>query len=285
VDGAEFRASAETDAEGRFVIAAFGAGRVSILADGGERGVREATGVALPRPEDQGLRLVLAPPGVFTGRVVDATARRPVPGAVIDVLAGKLRLWTRSGADGSFALRPAPHGDFRLSSTAPHYVMALRQVARSEAAGKPVEVLLRPSAMLSGRVADEQRRPVAGAKVQAWDPETRTNLAPPPTTRTAEDGSFTLRRVAASETLRVAASHPDFETFALGDLGVKPGDARSGLALTLRRGTVITGVVTAGGEPLAGVQMSLSPGRSSFGTPPRTLALPSSPRAARRTSR
>jgi hypothetical protein len=122
--------------------------------------------------------------------------------------------------------------------------MALRQVARSEAAGKPVEVLLRPSAMLSGRVADEQRRPVAGSKVQAWDPEARTNLAPLPTTRTAEDGSFTLRR-----------------------------------------GAVITGVVTAEGEPLAGVQMSLSPGRSSFGTPPRTLAQPSSPRAARRTWR
>ncbi len=273
-DGGEFRASAEADAEGRFRIAAFGPGRVSLLADGGERGVREATGVALPRPDDQELRLVLAPPRVFTGRVVDAATRRPVPGAVVDVLAGKLRVWARSGADGAFTLRPAPNGDLRLSSSAPRYVPAVRQVAHTEIGGKPVEVLLRPAATLSGRVTDEQRRPVAGAKVQAWDPEVRTNLAPPPMTRTADDGSFTLRRVGASETLRVAATHPDFEPFAAGDLGVKPGDTRSGLALTLRRGAVITGIVTAGGEPLAGVQMNVSPGRSSFGTPPRSLAQP-----------
>ena len=273
-DGRESRASAETDAEGRFLVEAFGPGRVTVFADGEARGVREVTGVALPQKDGEVLKLVLAPAPSFAGRVVDATARKPVARAVVDVQAGSRRSWVRAGADGSFTLRPAPPGDFRVTAIAPRYAAAVRSVTRVEAGGKPIEILMRPAATVSGRVLDEQRRSVAGVRLRAWDPESRVFTGPQPSAVTAEDGSFTLRRVAASETVKVAASHPDFEPLALGDLGLRPGETRAGLALTLRRGAVISGVVTAGGEPFAGVQVGVAPGRSAYGAPPRTLTPP-----------
>ncbi|MEO8055766.1 MAG: carboxypeptidase regulatory-like domain-containing protein, partial [Acidobacteriota bacterium] len=273
VDRGDVRAASEADAEGRFTVAAFGPGRIIVFADGGTSGVREVTGIALPRREDEPLRLVLAPASVLAGRVVDATSRKPVAGAVVDVFAGR-RTWARAGADGTFVLRPAPSGDFRLTALAPRYAPASRAVAAAEAGGKPVEVFVRPAATVSGRVVDEQRRPVPGARIRAFDPEVRSFLGPPPSAVAGEDGSFTLRRVPASETVRALASHPDFEPLAVADLGLKPAEARAGLTLTLRRGAVVTGVVTAGGEPLAGAQAALAPGRTAYGTPPRTLAGP-----------
>ena len=272
-DGGDARGFAETDAEGRFSLAAFGPGRIAVVADGGERGVREETGVALPRREEEPLRLVLAPPRVLVGRVVDVTTRKPVAGAVVDA-PGNRRTWARAGADGTFTLRPAPPGDLSLTVIAPRYAPELRSVPAAEVGGKPVDVFLRPSASVAGRVLDEQRRPVAGARLRAFEPERRGFTGPPPTTVAREDGSFTLRRVPAAETLRVLATHPDFEPLALAGLGLKPGETRAGAVLTLRRGASVTGIVTAGGEPLAGAVLSVRPGRTAYGTPPRSLSGP-----------
>lgn len=272
-DGRDARGFAETDAEGRFSLAAFGPGRIAVVADGGARGVREVTGIVLPRREEEPLRLVLAPPRVLVGRVVDVTTRRPVVGAIVDA-AGNRRTWARAAADGTFTLRPAPPGDLRLTVIAPRYAPELRSVPAAEAGGKPVDVFLRPTASVAGRVLDEQRRPVAGARLRAFDPERRAFTGPPPTTVAREDGSFTLRRVPTAETVRVLATHPDFEPLALAGLGLKPDETRSGVVLTLRRGAVVTGIVTAGGEPLGGAQTSVTPGRTAYGTPPRSLSGP-----------
>ncbi len=231
------------------------------------------TGVALPRREEEPLRLVLAPPRVLQGRIIDVTTRRPVAGAVVDA-PGSRRTWARSGADGSFTLRPAPPGDLRLTVIAPRYAPVLRQVAALEVGARPVEIFLRPAATVSGRVVDEQRRPVAGARLRVFEPDQRSSAGLPPSFISGEDGSFTLRRVPATETVRVLASHPDFEPLALADLGLKPGEIRAGIVLALRRGAVVTGTVTAGGAPLAGAQAFVAPGRSAYGTPPRSLSGP-----------
>jgi protocatechuate 3,4-dioxygenase beta subunit len=273
VDGRDTHASAEADAEGRFRIEEFGEGHVSVLADGGERGVCEVTGVALPRPADSVLKLVLAPAKAVNGRLLDATTRKPVAGAVVDVTAGRRRLWTRSGADGTFTVRPAPAGDWRLAVSAPRYVRTNRSIARAQLGEKPVEVFLREGATITGRVTDDQRRPVTAAKVRAVESENR-GLSGAPTAVTAEDGTFTLRRVPAVEALRLVVTHADFEPASLGDLGLKPGEARAGIAFSLRRGAVLTGVVTAGDAPLGGVQMYVTVSRAGFGAPPRSIVGP-----------
>ena len=271
VEGKDATAFAETDAEGRFAVHELAAGRVLVAADGGERGIREVTGIAIPQPPATLLTVVLAPAAVLRGRVLDATMRKPVAGAYVDAVSGRRRLWTRSGSDGSFVVRPAPAGDWILGAVAPRYVQTTRRLARAQRTDRPVELFLREGVTISGRVTDDQRRPVVAARVRVLE---NSRSGPTMAAVTAEDGTFTLRRVPAVETLRLVATHLDFESASIGNLGLKPGEMRAGVAVTLRRGAVLTGVATAGDAPLAGVQVSITFGRGGSGAPPRSLAGP-----------
>ncbi len=273
---------AETDSEGRFAVRELEPGRVLVAADGGERGIREVTGVAIPRPPDTLLTIVLAPAAELRGRVFDVATRKPVAGAFVDAVSGRRYLWTRSRADGSFTVSPAPSGDWVLGAVAARYVQTTRRLARAERTDKPLEIFLRAGVTISGRVTDDQRRPVAAASVRivesvAWGSGGFGGISPAPAgamTITATDGTFTLRRVPPVETLRLVVIHPDFEPASVGDLGLKPGETRAGVGIALRRGAVLTGVATAGEAPLAGVQVSVTMGRSRRGASPRSLAGP-----------
>jgi large repetitive protein len=272
VEGKDVAAFAETDSNGRFVVHELAAGRALVTADGGERGFRELTGVAIPQPTETVLTVALAPAPELRGRVLDVVARKPVAGALVDAVSGRRRLWTRSGLDGSFVVRPGPAGDWVLNAIALRYVQTTRRLARGQRTDKPVEMFLREGATISGRVTDDQRRPVAAASVKAA--ESAAGSRPTATAVTAADGTFALRRVPAVESLRVVATHPDFEPASIGDLALKPGERRTGVGFSLRRGAVLTGVVTSGDAPLPGAQVIVALSRGGFGAPPRSLAGP-----------
>ena len=273
VERKDAAAFAETDAEGRFMVRELASGRVLVAADGGANGFRELTGIAIPQPPDTLLTVVLAPAPEIHGRVLDAATRKGAAGAFVEAVSGRRRLWIRTGADGSFVLRPAPAGDWRVTASASRYVRANRSIARAQLGEKPVEVFLREGATITGRVTDDQRRPVTAAKVRAVESENRGSSGAP-TAVTAEDGTFTLRRVPAVEALRLVVTHADFEPASLGDLGLKSGEARVGIAFSLRRGAILTGVVTAGDAPLGGVQVNVTVSRGGFGAPPRSIVGP-----------
>ncbi|HVO52685.1 MAG TPA: carboxypeptidase regulatory-like domain-containing protein [Thermoanaerobaculia bacterium] len=217
--------------------------------------------------------VVLGPAPVLRGRVLDAATHAPLARAYVDAVSGRRRLWTRSEPDGSFAIRPAPAGDWSVGAVAPRYVQTTRRLARARNSDKPVELLLKEGVTISGRVTDDERRPVAAARIRVSE---NSRAGPTAAALTAEDGTFTLRRIPAVETLRLVATHPDFEPASLGDLGLKPGEKRTGVAFALTRGAIVAGIVTAGGAPLAGAQVSLAFGRRGAGVeaPPRSLTGP-----------
>ena len=264
---------AETNAEGRFMVRELAAGRVLVAADGGDHGIREITGVVIPQLPATLLTVVLAPAPVLRGRVLDAATQSPVARAYVDAVSGRRRLWTRSAPDGSFVIRPAPAGDWFVGAIAPRYVQTTRRLARARDTDKPVELLLREGVTISGRVTDDERRPVAAARIRVLE---NSRSGPTAAALTAEDGTFTLRRIPGVETLRLVATHPDFEPASLGDLGLKPGEKRTGVAFALSRGATVAGIVTVGGAPLAGAQVTLTLGRRGTGidAPPRSLAGP-----------
>ncbi len=273
VESKDAAAFAETDAEGRFTVRELAAGRVLVAADGGDHGIREITGVVIPQLPATPLTLVLEPGPVIRGRVLDATTHRPVARAYVDAVSGRRRLWTRSAPDGSFVIRPAPAGDWFVGAIAPRYVQTTRRLARARDTDKPVELLLREGVTISGRVTDDERRPVAAARIRVLE---NSRSSPTAAALTAADGTFTLRRIPGVETLRLVATHPDFEPASLGDLGLKPGEKRTGVAFALSRGATVAGIVTVGGAPLAGAQVTLTLGRRGTGidAPPRSLAGP-----------
>jgi large repetitive protein len=275
IEGKDATAFAEADAEGRFAVRELASGRVLVSVDGAERGFREVTDVAIPRPPETPLAVVLAPATELKGRVLDAATRKPIAGASVDAVSGRRRLRARSAADGSFVVRPAPAGDWMLDASAPRYVRASRRIVRQQRVDKPVEIFLREGVTISGRVTDDQRRPVAAARVRATESMGRDTRPPAGsvTVVTAEDGAFTLRRVPAAEALRLFVKHPDFEPGSIGDLGLKPGETRTGVVVSLRRGAALTGVVASGDTPLADAQVVVTFSRGQ-GAPPRALTGP-----------
>jgi hypothetical protein len=262
---------AEADAEGRFMVRELAPGRVLVAADGGERGIREITGIAIPQPPATLLTVVLEPAPELRGRVLDAATRNPIARANVYAISGRRHLWTRSAADGSFVIRPAQAGDWVLGAVASRYVQTTRRLSRAQRTDKPVELLLREGVTISGRVTDDERRPVGTARVRVLE---NSRSGPAAAALAGEDGTFTLRRVPAVETLRLVATHPDFEPASLGDLGLKPGEKRTGVAFALSRGATVAGTVTARSAPLADARVILTFGRSGIDAPPRSLAGP-----------
>ncbi len=243
----------ETDAEGRFTLPDVAAGRVSLSVRAGEAGAREVASVPVPSSPEQPLVLTLAPVRSFAGRVFDADARRPVAGARVRVFvrAGRGPV-LRTDAAGRFAAAGAG-AVTSVAVSAPRYVPVSRTVPAGAAA---LDVLLHEGATVTGRVTDDERKPMAGARLRALRtaPDAAERILP--AARARDDGTFTLRRVPAGAGVTIAASAPDLESSATGELDLKPGEARAGVALVLKRGHAITGAVTdTVGAPVADVQI------------------------------
>jgi hypothetical protein len=118
---------------------------------------------------------------VIAGRVVDGVSGRPVPGVRISLsrdpyvtgLPG-----ATSGADGAFVISELPLGAYTVWATRPGYLEGRYGARLPLAEGLSVrvgdggrrtglEIRMWPSAAVSGRILDEQGRPVAGVRVQA----------------------------------------------------------------------------------------------------------------------
>jgi uncharacterized GH25 family protein len=107
------------------------------------------------------------------GNVLDAATGRPVPGATIVAcdVAGfdfgrEACLLAEAGESGGFLLTVAPAGELQLRAhAAGHAVSAVHKIEVPVADEQVVTFRLQPGARVEGRVVDEKRRPVAGARI------------------------------------------------------------------------------------------------------------------------
>ena len=149
----------------------------------GERG-RGARLPLIPGSRDVGT-LVLDAAGAVSGTVVDADGA-PVGGATVTTWGGRT---TTTTPDGSFRIDRLLPGDDCVevrADGAPIAEVEFMVVASSEVEG--VEVRLRPSRWLSGRVVDRRGQPVADALVEL-DPLDRSDVSQ---TRSGDDGRFEI---------------------------------------------------------------------------------------------
>ncbi|HQN06023.1 MAG TPA: carboxypeptidase-like regulatory domain-containing protein [Thermoanaerobaculia bacterium] len=252
----------ETGEDGSFRLADLPKRRGTVVADGGEHGFAEAGGATPGSAEP--LVLSLAPPAILEGRTLDASTLKPVPRVRLEVATDSGRFTARTGHDGRYRVRGLRPGSATVRAEEPRHVPWTRHsVPIEKGASRTLDVLLTRGATLSGRVVDEDGRPVAGAGVSLLSSsESSLDAAvrlrgEASRLRTRPDGSFTATRLPPGENQRLSVQHPEFERGTVGGISLVAGGTRSGVVVTIRRGVVLTGRVSdPDGNPIAGAEVS-----------------------------
>jgi len=258
----------EAGENGAFTITNAPVGTVTVVADAGEAGYLEQSEVKLPLAQGSALALVLQPPSALVGRTLDAKTGRPVPRTRIEVRGGGKSRATRSGTDGTYALRSLPPRSWQVRADEPRYVAWTHaNVPVRAAETKKLDIPLVLGASFSGRVTDEDGQPVANAKgtLEQTAGATLARLVrrlrrdEPPVFRSRPDGTFSAGRITPGESQLLTVAHPDFERATVGGVSLLPGATKTGIAIVLKRGSLLTGVVKDGnGQPIAGAELALA---------------------------
>jgi protocatechuate 3,4-dioxygenase beta subunit len=191
----------------------------------------------------------LRTPTAAAGRVLDASSREPIPGALVW---NGGTAWTRTGAGGTFELR-APSGDQGyLEASAAGRMVHFQHWTRDR--NDSVTFLLEAAASISGRVVDEEGKPVEGALIRTILNSGENNFPMGERSSTSgPDGGFLLGKIPAR---RLHAVEAELEGFAPAR---QLADSTAPVRLVLRRGALAIGrVVDEEGLPVAGAQVSLA---------------------------
>ena len=259
-----------TSPDGTFTIPDAPEGKGRLVADAGEAGFGEVTGLVLPLPEGRSVAVPLGRPASLEGRVVDAKTLRAVPRARVSIGREARRLTVRSGPDGRYVLASVSPGAWSFQADEPRFVLMRKNIEIAFGEAKKLDAPLVPGATLAGRVADENGQPVAGAQ-GALAPATLTGIAAllrqartggaAPAFRTAADGTFRASRLAPSENQRLLVSHPEYAASTVGGINLLPGQTAASVAVVLHRGAVIAGVVRdKDGNPVEGAEADVQQG-------------------------
>ena len=242
----------EAGPDGTFTVADAPAGKGRLVADAGESGFGETTGLVLPLPAGKIAEVALSPPASLEGRVVDAKTLRGLARAKVELRQVSVVRATRSGPDGRYRLAPLPPRSGRLLVDEPRYVPFRRDVEIAFKDVKKVDAALVPGASMAGRVTDENGQPVAGAQgllarggesgLAAFVRQLR-NTGGSPVFRTAPDGSFRASRLLPGENQRLTVGHPEFAATTISGVNLLAGQTAGNIGVVLRRGAAITGIV------------------------------------------
>ncbi|HEY1548141.1 MAG TPA: carboxypeptidase regulatory-like domain-containing protein, partial [Kofleriaceae bacterium] len=189
---------ADSDADGRFRIAALAPARFQLTASADHLGSAKPTLViARPASTSREIRLALTAFARVRGRVMRDGA--PVAGAAVDVDGGHAA--SMSQADGSFVLDQVPYGAVKL--VAPPYRVVDPKLLAVAADLDGVELDVAKLATLRGHVT-RKSKPARDASITCTD-ETGTHTA-----TTADDGSYVLDGLGKAVTCLVWAGDGTF---------------------------------------------------------------------------
>jgi protocatechuate 3,4-dioxygenase beta subunit len=264
----------ESAADGTFRLADLPAGGGgSLVADGGEQGMAELRGLSLPEAAAARVPLALAAPAAIEGRVVDAKPRRPIPRVKVLARSGARIGVARSAADGRYRIAGLLPNRYRVEADDPRYVRYDRaNIVVLAGAAEKVDLPLTQGASISGRVVDEEGKPIANARgrldaagegggLRAFVRQQRGGERA--AFRTGVDGTFKASRLSPGEGQSLTVTHPDYEARSVGGLSLPAGGARTGVSVVLARGLQLAGVVKDHeGNPVAGADVTMNQART-----------------------
>lgn len=264
---------ASSGADGRFSFQHLPAGRYDLNARASGFAAVRVRGLEIgkeARPASLGT-VVLHPGVALEGRVVDAKDQ-PIAGAQVRILEmdpfmtlggmedGRNEV---TGADGRFTARDLASGDkVWLSVSAEGYV-SRRLDGIEVSSSEPLRIALAPAARVSGRVLDEDRKPVAGASVILTSRGTAAVFGgetvmgrPLDSAMTDEKGKFTMDGAEPGPaTLQITARELlPYKS----DLELAAGKGAENLEVILSLGLTVAGrVLGPDGEPLSDAYVRL----------------------------
>ena len=170
-------------------------------------------------------------------------------------LAGeRSRAEATADTDGAFVVGGLKPGPYEVRATAAGYAAA---VAKTEAGGDPLELVMEKGGQIAGTVVDTQGRPVEEAQIQARRDRGSVVRSRPVLLRECRRGGgrFVLRDVAAG-TYDLEAQATGYGTASVPNVRVLAGRATRAGMITLGRGGVVRGTVVDGeGQGIPGASV------------------------------
>ncbi len=219
----------------------------------------------------QRLLVKLGKSATLSGSLRDLKTQAPVAGAEIS-----LRVLPRfdpsvtssavTDAKGNFAMTGVIPGSYQLAATRPGYSVPMLSVSLAASQRVNQALIAAQLARLSGTIIDEQKRPVAAARV-ATQQLSRGGGGPfnfmmmgaaPQPAASAPDGTFSIRAEGDTD-LEVDAVKKGYPPAKSSKLRLAPGERRSGINLTIPSGVAVTGrVLDKSGKPISGATVAAS---------------------------
>ncbi len=224
----------------------------------------------------------LEPEGEVFGRVFDAATQEGLENAKVFALVSlenrflPAHVAARSGKDGAYVLRGIPaRGEIVVGARVPGFSLDLgrnptsrlapgiRLGARARSGGRDlVDLPMLGGATVEGRVVEKgSRRPIEGARVVVFTPQSVGGMLASTVAKTDSGGRFRIESVPAGDFV-VAATHPDYVAGTLGNptahlhsllssgpernphaTRLAPGELRDDIVLAMSAGVRISGRV------------------------------------------
>ncbi len=248
----------ETESDGGFVFEGLIRRDYRIEATAGDRYAGPARLRLGDKPEPVTLRMRKG--GTVEVTITERQGGAPVKGAEVELRA-TLTWKATTNAEGVATLRGVGSGWSPLAVRAKGFSPAAMMLQTSGNADttERVALSLAHGAALSGRVIDEAKKPVAGARVVAtnaseplpvFDPRRDGVVA-------GADGSFSIPALSAG-TWRITATAGDNAPTTSVPITVDGEHARPGVEIVMSQGAVVRGVVQdSSGKPVAGADVSV----------------------------
>lgn len=227
-----------TDAEGRFTVAALGAGTHTLVATDGEHAPTEAAPVTITDRSIVGVTITLKDGGVIDGLVTrsDSAPARAATVRIIGRGASSVRE-LRTDEQGRFQARGLPRGFVQLQAESDGGASDVMDVDLGGAADRTeVRLVLDTTDSIAGVVVDSQDHPVAGVQVNAYPDAAEEASRPYGISRAAlattdRGGGFSIRGLHAGNYRLFATGAPGLRNPIDRGVAAAAGDSNVRIAL------------------------------------------------------
>jgi large repetitive protein len=235
------------------------------------------------------LTLKLGKGASVTGNIKDMKSQLPVAGAEVMLNTGGRGMGgggfavrsTFTDAKGNFTISPLPAGSYGLNPNRPNYTIPNTNVSVTAGQTQSKPFYATAVARVTGVVVDEDKKPVAAARVAAQSAGREGMFMmmgrPGMGSRAAAsgpDGRFVLRVSQLDSDVQLEAAKKGYPQVKSPIMRLTSGERKGNVSLTIPRGVAFSGkVLDKNGKPVSGVSVDAAESQGDMGGPMRRMII------------